>query len=194
MNPLLLDLPNQLTTQRLVLRSYQPGDGAAYFKTVRDNRSHLYEFMPPEWLAWQSETDAELWIRYLLAEWQMRRLFLLGMWERETGAYVGETYLANADWQVPCIELGYFLAAAYTGKGYATEAAQAVISFAFEQLQVVRVELQCAADNYASQKVAERCGFQLEGRLRQRGHKKDGTTVDRLWYGLLRAEWQAAFL
>lgn len=192
MNPLLLDLPNQLTTQRLVLRSYQPGDGADYFQTVRDNRSHLYEFMPLEWLAWQSETDAELWIRYLLAEWQMRRLFLFGMWERETGAYVGETYLANADWQVPSIELGYFLGSAYTGKGYATEATQVVIRFAFEQLQVVRVELQCADDNQASQKVAERCGFQLEGRLRQRNHKKDGTTVDRLWYGLLRSEWHAA--
>jgi RimJ/RimL family protein N-acetyltransferase len=39
--------------------------------------------------------------------------------------------------------------------------------------------------------VALRCGFTLEGRLRQRGRRKDGSSVDRLWFGLLRNEWQA---
>ena len=106
-------------------------------------------------------------------------------------AAITATYLANADWQVPCIELGYFLSKDNTGKGFATEAARGVIRFAFEHLKVARIELHCAADNQASMKVAERCGFQLEGRLRQRHHKKDGTRIDRLWYGLLLSEWQA---
>lgn len=48
----------------------------------------------------------------------------------------------------------------------------------------------CAADNLASQRVAERCGFVQEGRFRQHQRKKDGTLVDMLWYGLLREEWQ----
>jgi RimJ/RimL family protein N-acetyltransferase len=42
----------------------------------------------------------------------------------------------------------------------------------------------------ASIRVAERCGFTYEGRLRQRNRKKDGTVVDRLWYGILLSEWQ----
>lgn len=192
MNPLLVDIPNELTTQRLALRSYRPGDGVVYFQTVRANRSHLYEFLPPELMAWQSEADAEVWIRQLMAEWHMRRLFLFGVWSKESGAYIGETYLANADWQVPCIELGYFLSQDKLGKGFATEAARGVIRFAFEHLKVARIELHCAADNQGSMKVAERCGFQLEGRLRHRHHKKDGTSVDRLWYGLLLSEWQAS--
>jgi RimJ/RimL family protein N-acetyltransferase len=111
------------------------------------------------------------------------------MWEKATGSYVGETYLANANWDVPCIELGYFLVKASTGKGYATEAARAVIRFAFEYLMVSRIELQIAAGNTASTRVAELCGFRLEGRLRQRQPKKDGSVVDRIWYGLLRTEW-----
>ncbi|MCA9947977.1 MAG: GNAT family N-acetyltransferase, partial [Anaerolineales bacterium] len=87
-----------------------------------------------------------------------------------------------------CVELGYFLVKDKTGSGYATEAAQAMIQFAFEQLKVSRIDLQCAADNLASQRVAERCGFTLEGCQRQRQRKKDGKLVDRLWYGLLAQE------
>jgi RimJ/RimL family protein N-acetyltransferase len=95
-----------------------------------------------------------------------------------------------AEWDVPRIEVGYFVVQAQTGKGYATEAARATVRFAFEHLGVLRVELQCRADNLASKRVAERCGFVYEGRMRQRHRKKAGDLVDVLWYGLLRSEWQ----
>lgn len=161
-----------------------------YYQMLRANWDHLYEFLPPNLMALQNEEDAEVVIRRLIADWQLRNLFIFGVWEKGTGNYVGETYLANADWHVPCIELGYFVVKESTGKGIATEAARATIRFAFEHLGVSRVELQCAADNEASIRVAERCGFHYEGRLRQRNRKKDGTVIDRLWYGLLRSEWQ----
>lgn len=189
MDPILLDIPTEITTERLFLRGYRPGDGAMYFQALRANWEHLYEFMPLHYLSLQSEADAEVVIRKLGAEWQLRNLFLFGVWQKDTGHYVGETYLANADWHVPCIEVGYFVLHASTGKGIATEAARATIKFAFEHLRVDRVELQCAADNMASQRVAEHCGFHLEGRFRQRQRKKSGDLVDRLWYGLLKEEY-----
>lgn len=192
MDPILLDVPTEILTERLALRSYRPGDGALYYQMVQENRDHLYEFLPIHVLALQNAEEAEVVMRKLAAEWQLRNLFLFGMWEKASGVYVGETYLANADWDVPCIELGYFLVKASTGKGYASEAARAVIQFAFEHLKVTRIELQVAAGNTASARVAERCGFKLEGRLRQRQHRKDGSVVDRLWYGLLRSEWTGA--
>jgi RimJ/RimL family protein N-acetyltransferase len=191
-NPLLLDIPGELATERVFLRCYRPGDGPGYYQAVRANWDHLYEFLPPDLMSWQNESDAEITVRRLMADWQLRHLFIFGLWDKETGAYVGETYLANADWQVPCIELGYFVLKESTGKGIATEAARATIQFAFQHLKVLRVELQCAADNEASIRVAERCGFQHEGRFRQRNHKKAGATVDRLWFGLLVSEWQTA--
>jgi ribosomal-protein-serine acetyltransferase len=99
-------------------------------------------------------------------------------------------YLANADWEVPCIEVGYFTVQDQGGKGYAAEATRTACRIAFERLGVRRVELQCAADNEKSARVARRCGFTLEGRLRERHPKKDGPPVDRLWFGLLRFEWR----
>jgi RimJ/RimL family protein N-acetyltransferase len=190
MEPLLLDFPTEFSSDRLLLRSYQPGDGAMYFRMVRANWDHLYEFFPPSVMALQSEEDAEVLIRKLVAEWRLRNLLIFGVWEKSTGAYVGETYLANADWSVPRIEVGYFVVQEQTRKGYATEAARAAICFAFEHLQVVRVELRCNADNTASRRVAEHCGFVYEGRFRDHHRKKSGELVDTLWYSILRSDWQ----
>lgn len=190
MPPDIQKLPTEFDSERLFLRRYQLDDAAQYFQMLVANRDHLYEFLPPNVLAVENVKDAENVLHGLIAGWQSRNLFIFGNWEKATGAYVGETYLANPDWQVPCIELGYFLVKVSTGKGLATEAARATIGYAFEHLEVSRVELQCRADNLASMRVAERCGFQVEGRQRQRHRKKDGTLVDRLWYGLLRSEWQ----
>lgn len=185
-----LDIPTEFSSERLYLRRYRPEeDSAVYFQMLQANRDHLREFMPPMMEAVQNDADAENVLHQLAGEWQSHNLFIFGIWEKDSKSYVGEAYLANPDWHVPCIELGYFLVKDKTGRGYATEAAQATIQFAFEQLNVSRVELQCAADNKASQRVAERCGFTLEGRQRQRQHKKDGTLVDRLWYGLLRHDY-----
>jgi RimJ/RimL family protein N-acetyltransferase len=141
-------------------------------------------------MAVHSEEDAEVLFRRLVADWTLRNLFIFGVWEKATGAYVGESYLANADWEAPRIEVGYFVVQSSTGKGYATEAARATIGYAFAHLKVIRVDLCCAADNVASMRVAERCGFVQEGRFRHYHRKKDGALVDLLWYGLLISEWQ----
>jgi len=190
MDPQLLDPPTDFASERLFMRAYRPEDSVLYYRMIHENRDHLYEFLPSNLEAMQNEAEAEAFIRWLNSEWQQRNLFLFSVWEKSSGSYTGETYLANPDWHVPSIELGYFLVQASTGKGFATEAARATLRIAFEHLQVSRVDLQCRADNEASQRVAERCGFRLEGRQRLRHRMKSGALVDRLWYGLLRSEWQ----
>jgi RimJ/RimL family protein N-acetyltransferase len=192
MNPFELNLPYRFSTLRLSLRRYCLGDGSVYYNALCANRKHLYEFMPEMMLKLQSAEDAEGFIRWQNAEWEARSVFIFGMWENATGNYVGESYLANADWRVPCIETGYFVLKEYTRRGFASEALWGITRYAFEQMGVTRVELQCSTDNDASRGVAEKCGFVYEGRLRQRNRKKDGSLVDRLWFGLLRSEWEDA--
>jgi RimJ/RimL family protein N-acetyltransferase len=184
------DLPTQFTSESLLLRRYGPDDIPLYFQMLRDNADHLHEFLPAFLMDVRSEDDIKAWFDRQSAEWGAKTLFIFGAWEKATGMYVGESYLANPDWDVPRIEVGYFLVKEFTGKGYATEAANAAIGYAFEQLKVVRIDLRCAADNTASLHVAERCGFKQEGCFRQYHRKKDGALVDMLWYGLLLAEWQ----
>jgi RimJ/RimL family protein N-acetyltransferase len=182
-------LTTELVTDRLLLRPYRRGDGAAYVRMYADNQAHLREFMPDELRDMATEHDAEGQIRRMTRQWRAGKLFIFGVWERDGGEYVGEIYLANPDWAVPCIELGYFVVASQTRRGYAVEAGRSVVQFAFDALAVDRVELYCASDNQASASVAERLGFSREGVQRLRHRKRDGTLVDRLWFGLLRSEW-----
>jgi ribosomal-protein-serine acetyltransferase len=98
-------------------------------------------------------------------------------------------YLANADWGVACLEIVYFVVQNQPGKDYVTKTTRTAICFAFELLQVRRVELQCSVDNEKSIQVAQRSGFTLESCLRQSNHKKDDTLVEPLWFGLRRSEY-----
>lgn len=171
--------PDELASERLILRAYRADDAALYFRMVRENWDHLYEFLPEQVRSMQSEADAGDVLGWLEGERRKGSLYIFGLWEKDSGRYVGETYLANPDWHVPSIELGYFLVRAATGR-------------AFDHLRVRRVDLQVRADNTASRRVAERLGFCLEGCQRLRHRKQDGVLVDRLWYGLLREEWEAS--
>ena len=189
MNINLLDLPTEFTSERLLLRRYRPDDITIYYQMLKNNAEHLYEFLPSFLIDIHGEENIKSWFDRQDAEWSARTLFIFGAWDKVTGVYVGESYLANPDWDVPRIEVGYFLVKEFTGKGYATESANAVIRYAFEYLNALRIDLRCSADNTASMNVAKRCGFMQEGCFRKNHRKKDGMLVDTLWYGLLLSEW-----
>lgn len=85
-------------------------------------------------------------------------------------------------------EIGYWLGAAYWGRGIATAAAQAVTRHAFATFpELDRVEAHVFSWNPASTRVLEKAGFRFEGRLRSRVYK-DGETTDQLAYAILRSE------
>lgn len=83
-----------------------------------------------------------------------------------------------------CLELGYWLGEMHWGKGIATEAVRLVVDYGFNVLHANRIEARVYGWNPASARVLEKCGFQLEGRLRRR-MLKQGERTDQLIYGLL---------
>ena len=68
------------------------------------------------------------------------------------------------DWEA---DIGFELAPEYWGRGYATEAARAIVDFGFRELELHRISSWCIADNAASARVLERVGLRPEGRLRR---------------------------
>jgi len=190
MNPKLLDIPIHYSSERLLYRSYTPEDFEFYYQMLKDNWDHLYEFMPTDLMPVKSKEDVALVFQKHQKQWDAKKLFLYGISEKATKVYAGETYLANPDWDVPRIEIGYFMVKDHTGKGFATEAAKATTGLAFEKLHVSRVEMEIKVDNLASIRVAEKCGFTLEGRLRNRERKKSGELIDTFLFGMLLSEWK----
>jgi [ribosomal protein S5]-alanine N-acetyltransferase len=93
-------------------------------------------------------------------------------------------------WYAPRIyEIGWVFHPHYHGKGYATEAAAALLRYGFESLRVHRVIATCQPENPASWRVMERLGMKREGHLRQCIERDDGSWWDEYFYALLEEEW-----
>ncbi|TMA95339.1 MAG: GNAT family N-acetyltransferase [Deltaproteobacteria bacterium] len=88
-------------------------------------------------------------------------------------------------------ELGYGLARAYWGCGYATEAAGLLVRFGFERLGLMRIQAACAVENERSMRTLERLGMRREGRLAQYRWKA-GAARDLYLYAITRADWDGA--
>jgi RimJ/RimL family protein N-acetyltransferase len=97
---------------------------------------------------------------------------------------IGSISLVRLVWAHRRAEVGYFLAREARSKGHATRAVELVCGWAFGSLGLERVDLLAATGNIASQRVAERCGFEREGVLRSYMRGK-GTQLDMVAFGLL---------
>lgn len=100
---------------------------------------------------------------------------------------VGSIGLKDIDREHSQAELGYWVGVAWWGRGIATEAAGAVVNYAFDCLELNRVSAHSMMRNSASVSVLERLGMQREGVLRQRV-LKEGRFEDVVLYGILRSD------
>jgi RimJ/RimL family protein N-acetyltransferase len=98
----------------------------------------------------------------------------LMMLDRSLGQIVGGISVFHADWETRSAEIGYGVRADQRGKGYAPEALAAVARWALTDGGLQRAWLSTIAENVASQRVAEKAGFRLEGTLRRAGLEDDG--------------------
>ncbi|WP_428938873.1 GNAT family N-acetyltransferase [Fontivita pretiosa] len=175
--PVLLDLPQQLETPRLILRAPCPGDGAIVFPAVRDSLNELLR-----WMIWArpdySQNDAEEWCRRSAAQWLTREQLQFVILARPDRRYLGSIGAFKLDWKVPSGEIGYWLRTDQTGHGYMTEAVCALTQLLHESLGFVRVQICMDDRNQRSWRVAERCGFGLEGIHRCDQRRPDGVLRD----------------
>lgn len=109
--------------------------------------------------------------------------------ERGGGAFAGEVYLFWRSGLHGQVELGWVLNPRCHGRGYATEAAGAMLALAFDQLGAHRVFARIDPRNGPSRRVAQRLGMRHEGTLLQTGHFQ-GEWVDEELHALLAREWR----
>lgn len=186
-DPLLLDLPEQFDTERLHLRAPRAGDGAALYAAIAESLPELRRFLASlPWVAAEPSPEAsEAWCRNAAANFLARRDLPFLMFEREGGALVGATGLHRTVWETPRTEIGYWCRSSRAGRGYVSEAVTALACYALGHLRAVRIEIITDEANLPSRRVAERCGFVLEGVLRHERRAPDGTLRNTCVYALL---------
>ncbi len=164
-NPLLLELPEELHTLNLFLRLPRAGFGQAMFEAIQASKPEL-----ERWQAWAQNPpnleECELECRTEIARIAARTAVIYHLFTFEDTVFVGEIGFSVIDWTLQKFELRFWLDSRFTGRGLMTEAAQALTDFAFGVLEARRVFTLCDSRNVAARRVAEKCGFALEGILK----------------------------
>lgn len=187
MNPLLLTIPEEFESERLILRAPRVQDAPFINEAVCES---LDELRP--WMAWAQSAptpeESEATSRRARAQWLLREDLTLRLWLKGSEEFVGGGGLHRMDWRVPKFEIGYWIRTRFAGQGLMTEAVGAISDFAFEVFSARRVEIRADERNLKSWRVAERAGFQLEGTLRHDARETDGTLRNTRIYAKIRPD------
>lgn len=185
-------LDEQLETQNLTLRPYQEGDEDDFMRLLQENLTYLDPAFPGRLARVRVLDDARLQVRQLRSEWENRRTFDLGVWQKADNSYIGDIALKNLDRSVPKAEVGLYFTAWPATRQLAQEALEEVMQFAFSTLGMNKLYLRCTSANESYGILAENCGFQKEGVLRSDYRGTDtADLIDLSYYGLTRTDFEA---
>ena len=161
-------VPTELRTERLLLRPWRASDAADLSPILEANHAHLAPWIPAHVYLPAPAATLERRLRDFGNDFAAGREWRFALRTLEGGTLLGEvslfarngegrTLVARAD---RC-EIGYWLRRDETGKGFATEAARAMLALASAEPRFAQVEIRCDARNLASSAVPRRLGFAL---------------------------------
>jgi len=172
-----------LTTDRLRLRPWRPGDASDVELIMAAPAMHEFLPLPDPY----TRADA---VQFVTELGHAGRRSGTGIGnavvEAETGRLVAAAELRLPKPRETMSEIGYWVAVAAQGNGFAAEATRTLAAWAFDH-GVHRVEIRCAARNVASAKTALAAGFRFEGLMRGREFTPQGP-ADGLLFGRLASD------
>ena len=168
------------------LRLIESHDAEQLNALIEQNRDHI-----KKWSAWLKDDHSiektRTFVERNLKQFAEHQGFASAIWFK--GEMVGQIEYNYIDWANRKTEIGYWLGASFQGKGLMTNSCRVLIDYAFNELKLNRVEMQCDVENYKSRKIPANLGFKEEGVIRQAGWRHD-RFVDFVVYGLLAEEWE----
>ena len=168
-----------LETERLTLRMWREDDFEDYARICADEEVMRY-------IGGKSYSRLEAWrhMAYMIGHWHLRGYGHWAVEEKASGHFIGRMGFFNpAGW--PGFEVGWTLERESWSKGYASEGARRMLSYAFTEMDRDHVISLIHPENRASIKVAEKMGEKVEGQTEVLG-------VPVIIYGISRDEWRAA--
>ncbi len=172
-----------LATTRLTLRQMVAGDAEALMTLFSD--SQVLQFLNNDPL--DTHDKALGLIGWFDQMYHDQKGLTWGVTLRGEDRLIGTAGMYGWDRDDRHVDIGYHILPAHWNKGYATEAAQTVIRWCFDNLDVHRIQADCTEGNIASERVMLKCGFQHEGTWRESCWEHE-RFVNIKQFGLLREE------
>ncbi|WP_310829565.1 GNAT family N-acetyltransferase [Paenibacillus pedocola] len=171
-------------TERLLLRLFIPSDAAAV--TALCNNYNIYKntlYLPYPYAL----KDALSWIEHHSANFNAGTSYEFAITDKVSGELYGAIALSSNQ-NFHNGELAYWIGEKFWGNGYATEAARAVLQFAFDEKKYHKVFARYFGSNPASGSVMRKIGMEQEGVLREHVRKEE-RYEDLVYYGMINLSW-----
>ena len=148
-----------LTTERLIIRPFQEDDYHDLYEYL--SLKETYRFEPGESISLEEAK------KLCLERAKGTDFWAVTLKDRNKKLIGHVSFIPAVPLFFKTWEIGYIFNPAFQNKGYATEAARAIIAHAFTEQKAHRIVGYCAPDNIASWRVLEKCGMKREGLLRE---------------------------
>lgn len=170
--------PERMETERLYLRPVKLADAVTIFETYA-NDLEVTRFAT--WVPHGTVAETRRYLQACEIAWREGTAFPWAVMRKADNKLIGSAELRIDDHKA---EIGYLIARPLWGQGYASEAARALVDWAFAQEEIIRVWATCDAENLASARVLEKAGLAFEGRIQRwlRRPRKNGAARDVLFY------------
>lgn len=137
------------------------------------------------------DDSLEKYVQAAISAWENQQRYPFAILDKESGKYVGSTSYGNISLKDRRLEIGWtWIAKDLQGTGLNQACKTLLLTYAFQDLGMERVELKTDIRNLQSRKAIEKIGGIYEGVLRSHTLMPDGHRRDTVYYSILREEWE----
>jgi len=181
--PVLILSSTALSDGELTLRPLEHADRDAMYEAVLESIAQV-----SPWLPWCHEgyvpSESEAFIESSITAWAQQAHFPFGVFETQSGRYLGGIGVRPIDRTNRMCAIGYWIRTSATGRGIASRGVRIAARFAFDSLQFTRIEIVARPENGPSRRVAEKVGARFETIARNR-IVQHGRAYDAALYSLI---------
>ena len=176
-----------ITTDRLILRRFEYSDTDSMLRNwIADEKVQSMYSEP----VYSTEDEVKELLDKYIGSYEKDDYYRWAVIEKESGECIGQIAYFLVDSKNHFAEIEYCIGSEFQCRGYATEAAKAVIEYGFDKINLHKVQICTKTINQKSRRVIEKCGLTFEGTLRDYFFM-NGEYVGRHYFSMLREEYEA---
>jgi len=165
----------------LFLKRVELSDAKTIFETINNQRTYLRKWLP--FVDYTREIEDS--IRFIKALYRDEENVYVLNYQNNFAGLIGFRGTDNFNKKA---EIGYWLSEPFQKKGIVTNAVKTLVKYAFTELDINRIEINCAEKNEASKRIPQKLGFLLEGIEREGELLSDGLFANLERYSLLKSD------
>ena len=154
-----------------------------YFQLVERNRPRLEDFFVGTASKTRTLEDTKAFVEEITKKAEQKIYFPFLIINDNDNSITGFIDVKSIDWNIPKAELGCYIDEAYENKGVTTKAMNVITDYCFRTYGFKKLFLRTHHSNHGARKIAESCGFEIEGTIRRDYKTTAGELVDLIYYG-----------